>query len=60
MDPETVLAVKSTLKRPVPENSLTWVDGLIEGCSTALTAPLYRALPEAGIAVGSVLGPMAL
>ena len=60
MDPETVLAVKSTLKSPVPENSPTWVEELIEGCRTALTVPLHRALPEAGIAVGSVLGPMAL
>lgn len=60
MDLETVFAVKSTLSVLVPENSLTCVGGATEGCRAALTVPLFRALPEASMAVGSVLGPMAL
>ena len=60
MDTETVFAVKSTLNVPVPENLLSCAEGVTEGCRAALTVPLHRALPEAGIAVGSVLGPMAL
>ena len=60
MDPETVFAVKSTLNVPMPKNFLSCAEGVTEGCRTALTVSLYRALPEAGMAVGSVLGPMAL